>query len=420
MKLNKIALIAILALGSIFTIEAQTRSPYSKFGFGLLNDNASSAQRAMGGVGYAMNSGRQINVMNPASYAAIDSLTFLFDMGLDMNMSWSSEYDANGDKVHGSNVGGGIDYITMQFPVTRYMGMSIGLLPYSTVGYSFGSEIANGSSAREGTGGINQLYAGLSVTPFKNAYIGANFGFLWGTIVNSAYGYTDSGATSLFERVMKVRDFNMQFGIQYAIDFSKQDRMVIGAVYSPAKKLHGKTWGSYYDIDQDTKADSIGITSLKDAFSLPETWGGGISYQHKGFMVEADYTYQPWSKAKSGAIENNGEIVYEQAEYSDRWKASLGFQYRPKSRGSYFELVNYRLGAYYNHGYVKSQGNNICDYGITLGFGLPVPKNKTMINLGFEYMRREANPNPLITEDYFNITLGVNFNEMWFWKNKIR
>ena len=116
MKLNKIALIAILALGSIFTIEAQTRSPYSKFGFGLLNDNASSAQRAMGGVGYAMNSGRQINVMNPASYAAIDSLTFLFDMGLDMNMSWSSEYDANGDKVHGSNVGGGIDYITMQFP----------------------------------------------------------------------------------------------------------------------------------------------------------------------------------------------------------------------------------------------------------------------------------------------------------------
>ena len=37
----------------------------------------------MGGIGYAMSSGRQINVMwNPASYACIDSLTFLFDMGV--------------------------------------------------------------------------------------------------------------------------------------------------------------------------------------------------------------------------------------------------------------------------------------------------------------------------------------------------
>ena len=26
----------------------------------------------------------------------------------------------------------------------------------------------------------------------------------------------------------------------------------------------------------------------------------------------------------------------------------------------------------------------------------------------------------LIKENYFNITLGVNFNESWFWKSKIR
>ena len=45
-------------------------TPYSRYGYGILSDNASSMQRSMGGVGYAMNSGRQINVMNPASYAA--------------------------------------------------------------------------------------------------------------------------------------------------------------------------------------------------------------------------------------------------------------------------------------------------------------------------------------------------------------
>ena len=52
-------------------------TPYSKYGYGILNDQATSAQRSMGGVGYAMASGRQVNVMNPASYAAIDSITFL-------------------------------------------------------------------------------------------------------------------------------------------------------------------------------------------------------------------------------------------------------------------------------------------------------------------------------------------------------
>ena len=40
------------------------------------------------------------------------------------------------------------------------------------------------------------------------------------------------------------------------------------------------------------------------------------------------------------------------------------------------------------------------------------------INLGFEYKRRQTSPVKLVTEDYFNITLGINFNEMWFWQNK--
>ena len=63
-------------------------TPYSMYGYGILGDNATSMQRQMGGVGFAMNNGRQINAMNPASYAAIDSLTFLFDLGADVSMLW--------------------------------------------------------------------------------------------------------------------------------------------------------------------------------------------------------------------------------------------------------------------------------------------------------------------------------------------
>ena len=79
--MSKIKLLLAAAFLASAAASAQTSSPYSMYGYGIIGDRATSLQRQMGGVGYAMNSGRQINVMNPASYAAIDSLTFLFDIG---------------------------------------------------------------------------------------------------------------------------------------------------------------------------------------------------------------------------------------------------------------------------------------------------------------------------------------------------
>ena len=43
-----------------------------------------------------------------------------------------------------------------------------------------------------------------------------------------------------------------------------------------------------------------------------------------------------------------------------------------------------------------------------------------MVNLGFEWKHREASPRSLITENYLMFNLGINFNEVWFFKRKIR
>ena len=140
MKVSKLIASALLLITVSFAATAQngTMTPYSQFGYGILRDNATSAQQAMGGIGYGMSSGRQINVMNPASYARIDSLTFLFDMGFDVTFLWQTE-GSGSNKLSDSNIGGGLNYITMQFPLGKRMGMSIGVLPYSAVGYSFGN-----------------------------------------------------------------------------------------------------------------------------------------------------------------------------------------------------------------------------------------------------------------------------------------
>lgn len=398
-------------------VSAQTTSPYSRFGFGLLQDNATSAQRAMGGVGYAMSSGRQINVMNPASYAAIDSLTFLFDMGISATALWSDE---NGAK--GKDFGGGLDYITMQFPIGKYMGASVGLLPYSSVGYSFGQELVHGTSSREGTGGINQLYAGVSGRLFKGLSVGTNISYLFGTSIYDSYAYTSSGATSLFERVMQVRDWHIQLGAQYSYDIDKKNRLTVGVVYTPGKTLLGKTWAIKYDVNADEAPDTVSNIKLKDNYSLPDTWGVGLNYEWDNrLMAEVDFTYQAWKDAKASALYNaDGAVVFESPTYDNRWEISAGLQFTPKLRGNYAQRIQYRVGGFYNHDYLVVNGNNIREYGITAGFGLPVNGLKTIVNIGFEYRHRQAHPNPLIKEDYLGITLGVNFNELWFWQNKIR
>ncbi len=106
-------------------------------------------------------------------------------------------------------------------------------------------------------------------------------------------------------------------------------------------------------------------------------------------------------------------------KFADRWKIGVGGEWRPKDRGNYFSLVTYRLGGYYNRDYMTVGSNNVREYGLSCGFGFPTMSTKTIINLGFEYKNRQATPNPLLQEKYFSITLGVNFNELWFFKRKI-
>jgi len=415
MRIDK-KIIALLLLATVAcwgtAIAQNVSTPYSKMGYGMLTDNVSSIQRSMGGVGYAMKGGRIVNVMNPASYANVDSLTFLWDVGIDLTNLWSKENDNKG-----YNFGGGLDYLTGHFKVAKGLGAAFGLLPYSSVGYAYGSDIDGGSESRSGSGGFNQLFVGVGYEPIKNLSVGLNFSYLFGTTSNTTLILSNS--SSYFTRNMKIRDWNAQVGLQYSLPISKgRDLLTVGATFQPKKSFHGDAWGTRYD-SQDTKADTIGFTSMKGNYEQPLGIGVGASYNwNHRLTVEADYTYQKWSDAKYMPI---GGFEPQTMQFEDRWKAALGVQYTPNRRGSYVGAMSFRAGAFYNHDYLNYSGNNVRDYGASIGIGLPAPgSNKTTVNLGVEWRHRESSPVHLITENYLNITLGINFNELWFWKNRIR
>lgn len=405
---------------------ADINTPYSMYGYGIIGDRATSMQRQMGGVGYAMNSGRQINVMNPASYAAVDSLTFLFDMGAGMSSLWSKEGSAREQSF-----GGGLDYVTMQFPLCKYMGASIGMLPYSAVGYAFGNELSHGTMENQGSGGINQAYLGLAGT-YAGLSLGVNVAYNFGTIKNDIYSTPSNSGQSLLEHIMQIRDWDINIGVQYKYRIDRFNNMTVGVTYAPKKSLHGKSWATVQELTQDSKPDTIGYLGLKNNYYTPASYGFGIGYRHEKisrFVAEFDVTWQQWSKAafsemkelpSVGAPGHVPATVFQGMDFYDRLKYALGLEYVPKVRGSYGERIAYRIGGYFCNDYLNIMGNRMREYGVSCGVGLNAPSDKTMINIGLEWKHRSAHPVTLISENYLNITIGVNFNEVWFWQRKIR
>lgn len=104
---------------------------------------------------------------------------------------------------------------------------------------------------------------------------------------------------------------------------------------------------------------------------------------------------------------------------NNRYKLALGAEYLPSlMSGGYVQHIRYRVGGFYNRSYLNIRGNDLNEYGVSCGFGFPLRNDKSIVNLSFEYVNRQGSPSKLIKEDFFRISLGITFNEMWFWQRK--
>ncbi|MEG1543688.1 MAG: hypothetical protein RR382_04065 [Tannerellaceae bacterium] len=417
LKINKVVLIGFFIFSQMSLLVAQnnTNSPYTRYGYGELADRSFGAGRAMGGVGYGLRSSKQINPMNPASYSCMDSLTFLFDFGASGQVSWFSD---GTNKDH--NVNGNVEYIAMQFPITRRIAMSIGLLPYSYVGYNFGQLTSQDGKAYieqfNGTGGLSDLYAGLSVDVWKNRLsVGANFGFLFGNISHKqivSFNTTASDPTYsvLREQQTRVRDMKMDFGVQYTHPLSAKEKLVVGVVYSPARHLNAKS----YDI-QSVGSGAGGAeldTITGKAFDTPNSFGLGLSYMKLNQLtLAADFSFEQWSKAR---------FFGEKDDFKNRIRIGAGGEYIPGyNKKSFFSRVRYRAGVHYSNSYLRIKGSSYDEYGASVGLGLPLVDNRSIINISFDYMKVKPDSKALINEQYFRFTVNYTFNEMWFRKFKL-
>ena len=397
-----------------------TNSPYTRYGYGDLSDQSFGNSKAMGGIAFGLRDGAQINPLNPASYTAIDSLTFLFEGGVSLqNMNISG----SGVKLNAKN--SSFDYLAMQFRLHPRIAMSIGLLPFSNVGYSVSdSKVDNGVSQTRsftGDGGLHQLYGGIGVKVLKNLSLGVNASYFWGDITRTRtiiYPATSESYSYIQQMGVSISDYKLDFGTQYTLDFNKKHSMTIGAVFSPKHKLNN-------DYTVTTQVSTTNSNNLDATLELPNTFGVGFTYNYdKRLTVGADYSLQQWSKTKFGVNTSDDAVredFNETYTYCNRHKVSVGAEYIPNLMGrSYLSHIKYRLGAYYTTPYYKIGGKEATrEYGVTAGFGLPVPRSRSILSISGQFVRISGQESAFVNENIFRVSIGLTFNERWFFKRRV-
>jgi len=420
-NMNKI-LGCLVFLFTTTTVFAQ--SPYTQYGFGDLSDQSVGFNKGMGGVGIAFNKGNEVNPMNPASYASIDSVTMIFDGGLSGQITNFKEGER---KLNAKS--GGFDYVVGSFRLIKNVGVTFGVMPFSDINYSYTSTASLSNAELEmysqykGQGGLNQLFVGTGFRVFKPLTVGFNFSYLWGDIEKSAATVESSAINVLYkEYTASVSNYKLDFGVQYTQPMGK-DLLTLGAVFSPGHKLGSDPEGRIVSTNSSLlKSDSTSYKII-NGLSIPTTIGFGVAYTHdQKVRVGADFKLQKWGSVDYPAFTNNNYALCS-GLLKDSYKLNVGAEFipNPRSTRSVFHHIRYRVGAGYTTPYYYINGQDgPKDLQLSLGIGVPIMNaynNRSILNISAQWQHRSADN--LITENTFRLNIGITFNERWFSKMKV-
>jgi len=434
----KVFLFFFALLSSFNSFSQQfTSSPYSRYGVGDLFLPEFGEGVSLSGTSIALRSTYHLNPDNPAALTAIPLQTFVFEVGVNGKFT-SLETKTTKDNANAVTFG----YLGFAFPVTKWMGMSIGFLPYSASNYKISNDqplyksaidltsVADVRNLLQGSGGITQYYVSTGIKPFKGFSIGGKLYALIGSIDKSGLTsvYQDSSLVSSLETStsVKIRDINYSLGFQYEHTFGKTN-LCVGAVLDNKKDLSSLstrykalTVNGYYTtvFMNDTVSKDASGKYGNGIVSLPQNLSIGLALSNDKYLFALDYRTQDWTQARF--------FGQKDANLGVSKRYSMGLEYTPDILSArYWKFVKYKVGAYYSNSYVQipletggSQGIN--EYGVSLGLDLPIlNKSFTLVCPSIQFGSRGTTDNGFAREKFFVFHLNFTMNDRWFMKRKI-
>ncbi len=425
--IKKIIVVITLFVSIVGFSQKNNTSAYSFFGIGDKNNLNTVEQLNMGGVGVSLNESYHLNFLNPAANASLKFTTYT--MAIE-NLNISAE-DSNSKQKAAATY---LSYLALGFPIGEKAGMTFGLLPNSSVGYSLVSNVLDaennisGITQYTGEGGTNKVFLSVGYKPFKNLSVGLQGNYIFGKIENSVLNQERNVALATkYQTISNIKSFTLNAGFQYKRKLNTKLDFLFGGNFDFSNEINADGNEYLYSLSlgsvefpRDTILNVQSSGYLKSP--LKTTLGVGLGKENKWY-AGVDYSFQ-------NALKLEGELFkkYSKVDYDKSNKVALGGFYTPKfnSITSYWDRVTYRAGVKYeNTGLmVDASGNGtdftgIDDFGISFGVGLPVSKQLSNLNLGFEIGKRGQTAKGLVQENYFNFRLGLSLNDKWFKKLEI-
>ena len=427
--LKSILLVALLVgfcLGA--KAQADVDSPYSLFGIGQVNNTPMNIRLKGMGVSNAVYGIGIINPSNPASYAKIDSLAFLFDAGFYFKTSSFSTSTLT-EKANNAS----FDHAAMCFGATSWWKMAFGVQPFSTSGYNMLVDdeepgIGKTTIRFKGSGGLNRAFWGNAFKIGKHFALGANAYYVFGNSKAEASLYFPDSAYYIGSRHsvdVMVRSFMFDYGMLFNTAVGDDMQLGLGLTYTQKINLRGeqtlfiRSFEEDIDTELEYLIDTVAYDINEMKVTMPQGFGVGLSLK-KGndWAVGADFNWMQWSRfARQGKIEG----------LQNSWKASVGAELTPKhtSISGYFSRVTYRFGGFYEHGFINLPGSDGLDHsinkvGVTAGMTLPLPRTLSTVNLALEVGQYGTREGGMIQERYGKLSIGISAFEHWFMKRKYK
>ena len=407
MQLKNIVILIItsLLISSLSMAQNMTSSPFSRYAYGDLNENVPTAYRAMGGVGIGMRNNRVICSAQPASYTSCDSLTFMMDVAA--SASWSRYSDARGMR---NKANGNLEYLTFQIPLwKKWVAMSVGVQPYSSVGYDISMNDSIGgyhyTKMYAGDGNISEVYGGLSINICNWFAIGANIYYMWGDLSRMrTLTFEEAGLNpTIQDEMLSVSNVRLRYGAQFFHTWADHS-IALGAIFENKMKLNSK-----YEVIETQTYDSIPVQ--EEGWELPMVYGVGASYNWANRLtIGFDYEHQ----AMASALYNGKQGRYKELQDHNRFAA--GVEYRHNANGrKYVERMMWRLGINVQDEYLASIGAKRVS--ASIGIGFPLHTIGTVINTTIEYTHRGSSAG--LEDNSLRFTIGASIAENWFFKRKL-
>ena len=389
-----------------------TSSPYSKFGLGDLASVGYGRNLALGGTGYGLRDPFYLNLKNPASLTAIDSLNFLYEIGVNGQYLYSTAVGHN--EIYWN---GNLTHVTFGHRYTSWLMGNYGLMPYTNIGYRIiTSKVVEGEDSPvvtnwNGYGGINKIFYNLGIKISNNFSLGGEVAYYYGPIteLRTSTILVQPDNPSIYYSNTRYHGFSYKGAFQFTSNLDKEGtNLTIGGTFTPKQTLRGK---SEVIIEQQYSTSVIDSMYSNEVTAtpiiMPMDFGAGLSFTWKGkYMFTADYEWANWS-------------VNFDKTYIDQSIYSIGFERKSQNSLNYFGRCSYRAGFRYDSGYLNTKGYNIDDMRFSLGMGFPILKTRSVISTTLEVGQRGTYRMGLVQERYVKMTVALSLQDFWFVKRRL-